>query len=136
MKTALSAQTESYTVYLKSHDVAYVARLVLTGKLTDWHMTELLEDAKVVVSELVTNASKLGEVFSLTLRCFPGKRLRIEVEDGSREVPVITYPLADVDTEDPDDNGGRGLVLVQALTDTWGTEPTENGKVVWAELTC
>ena len=34
----------------------------------------------------------------------------------------------------PDTVTGRGLMLVDALTDRWGSAPTDDGKVVWFEL--
>lgn len=112
------------------------ARLALAKKLMEWQMTELLDDASVIISELVTNAARLGKIFSLTLRRTDRRTLRIEVEDSSAEVPKPRDPLADLDREDPDDNGGRGLVLVEALSDRWGYELLPAGKIVWATLSC
>ena len=31
-------------------------------------------------------------------------------------------------------DGGRGLLIVEALSSRWGTEPTDGGNCVWAEL--
>jgi serine/threonine-protein kinase RsbW len=112
------------------------ARLALANKLTEWQMTELLDDASVITSELVTNAARLGKIFTLKLLRLTDGLLRIEVEDSSQEIPRRRDPLADLDREDPDDNGGRGLVLVEALSDAWGYDLLPAGKVVWATLSC
>lgn len=112
------------------------ARLALAAKLTEWHMIELLDDAGVIISELVTNAAKLGKVFTLKLLRPADGTLRIEVEDSSPEIPKRRDPLEDLAREDPDDNGGRGLVLVEALSDQWGYDLLPAGKVVWATLSC
>ncbi|WP_330330171.1 ATP-binding protein [Streptomyces sp. NBC_00536] len=55
------------------------------------------------------------------------KGLRVEVSDGSASPPrpaADPAPLAD---------GGRGLLLVEAVTDRWGTYATATGKTVWFE---
>src|SRR4051794_37294934 len=124
-----------YSVYLHAHHGATpCARDVLAGKLTEWHMPELIEDGSIIVAELVTNAARLGEVFRMTLRNPGDGMLRIEVEDRSRAIPVRKDPLADLGNDDYDANGGRGLVLVDALADDWGYELLPDGKVVWAVL--
>jgi len=51
----------------------------------------------------------------------------IEVADSDLRLPRLR--VADVD-----DEGGRGLYLVDALADRWGTRPLDEGKVVWFEL--
>lgn len=112
------------------------ARLALASKLSEWQMTELLDDAGVIISELVTNAAQLGKIFTLKLLRPAAGTLRIEVEDPSPEIPKRRDPLEDLGREDPDDNGGRGLVLVEALSDAWGYDLLPAGKVVWATLSC
>jgi Histidine kinase-like ATPase domain len=53
----------------------------------------------------------------------------IHVWDASDEVPVLKNLTAD-------DEGGRGLMLVQALGKEWGTyRKAEGGKVVWVMIT-
>ncbi|MCW2545160.1 MAG: hypothetical protein JWM40_2712, partial [Frankiales bacterium] len=86
-----------------------------------------LEDAKLVVTELVTNALLHGEA-PLTLRLQKDDGLvRIEVQDASRVLPVVPRENLEAMT-------GRGLGLVAALSSAWGVEPVLEGKVVWASL--
>lgn len=54
-------------------------------------------------------------------------RVRIGVVDFSKQRPVRG-------TAGPEDEAGRGLVLVDALAAEWGTELLPWGKRVWAEL--
>jgi hypothetical protein len=53
----------------------------------------------------------------------------IAVTDGSEEPPVVIDR-----TEDDTAVDGRGMFLVEALSQKWGIEPTEHGKTVWARI--
>ncbi|KOV66608.1 serine/threonine protein kinase [Streptomyces sp. AS58] len=90
----------------------------------------------LVVSELCANAVRHGHVagrdFHLLLVADPAAcTVRIEVGDARGEhVPRIPV------TAQGDGDGGRGLLLVEALADRWGCSPREGGgpgKTVWAE---
>lgn len=84
-------------------------------------------DATLVVTELVTNAVLHG-VPPISLRIQGGRqRVRIEVTDCGRSMPLRGRAGSDGMT-------GRGLAVVESLTNAWGIEPAEDGKVVWAEL--
>jgi anti-sigma regulatory factor (Ser/Thr protein kinase) len=87
-----------------------------------------LADAKLLVSELVTNAVKYGGdgPVRLVVRSEDSGRLRIEVVDrGSGFVPMARdRPSTEV--------GGWGLHLVQTLTDAWGVY--EGSAHVWLEM--
>ncbi len=87
----------------------------------------VVEDAVLVVDELVTNALRHGEA---PRRCRlvvlrHRDRLRVEVDDASRREPVIRTP---------DLTGGRGMILVDGLASRWGVDHHEDHKTVWAEL--
>ncbi|MFD7506873.1 ATP-binding protein [Streptomyces sp. NPDC059850] len=89
----------------------------------------------LLVAELASNAVRHGRVpgrdfrLRLTLREEPTQTIRIEVSD-SREERLPIKPSA----TSPDDEAGRGLLLVELLATDWGTEPREPvGKTVWAE---
>jgi anti-sigma regulatory factor (Ser/Thr protein kinase) len=85
------------------------------------------DDLLLVVSELVENARvHAGGPIRVALRR-NGSLVRVEVEDSSREPPTTVVP-------NPDGPGGRGLLVVEALTTSWGTDANGDGKVVWAEL--
>ncbi|WKX74508.1 ATP-binding protein [Streptomyces sp. XD-27] len=116
-----------------SSSVAEARGLVLV-RLRDWGIgEEVRENAVLVVSELVTNAVR--HTTTASVRCelrLADARLRVEVADqgGARTEPR-TRPVS------ADQEGGRGLMLVEALAESWGVRPHESGqgRTVWACLT-
>jgi DNA-binding NarL/FixJ family response regulator len=104
------------------------ARSFVTDTLRQWSCETILEDALLVVSELVTNAvTHAASRCRLVLRLAPGV-LRIEVADngaGSPEPQQLDLQRA----------SGRGLMIVSAMSTAWGIDPgDDDGKSVWAEL--
>ncbi|HET7407925.1 MAG TPA: SpoIIE family protein phosphatase [Mycobacteriales bacterium] len=89
---------------------------------------DLIVDAQLLATELVTNASLHGEPPILVRAVRLDDRVRLEVEDTGRELPLRARDSVDAMT-------GRGLTLVSAMASSWGVDPgTRGGKVVWAEL--
>ena len=87
------------------------------------------ESAVLIVSELVANAVLHGaEPIQVAVTDETGS-LRIEVSDGDTRPP---RPDLDVDTVDRP--SGRGLHIVNALAQRWGTTLHDFGKTVWAEV--
>jgi anti-sigma regulatory factor (Ser/Thr protein kinase) len=124
-----SAATDSSLLHLDAHPSASkAARSELERHLKDWKLSHLLDDASLVAGELVANAAKLGSPFSLKLTREPAAVI-IAVTDGSDEPPIVIDR-----TEDDTAVDGRGMFLVQALSQKWGVEPTEHGKTVWARV--
>lgn len=105
------------------------ARLLVTAALSTWGIEELVDAAKLVVDELLTNAidHTRCRTARIAIRRIADDRVRISVADTSRDVPDMSNPRQD--SED-----GRGLVLVDALSDQWGYDRHRTWKVVWAEL--
>ena len=86
-----------------------------------------LNAVKLVASELITNAVvHAGGLITIGLY-LDEDRLLLVVHDSSPEPPS-----RQITTED--DEGGRGLVLVEFLSARHGWEPTCHGKKVWAEF--
>ncbi|MFE7560622.1 ATP-binding protein [Kitasatospora sp. NPDC057500] len=101
----------------------------LRAALGLWGVPELADTAELLTSELVTNAlvhTGQGAVFDAVLT--GDQRLRIEVQDGTARLPGRR--------RDPDTcaTSGRGLLLVEALADSWGVQLRGDGKVTWFEL--
>ncbi|MFE6979920.1 ATP-binding protein [Streptomyces griseus] len=125
------ARTGQFAVQLSAtRRGARLARLLATEQLRSWGLP--LEDASLVIGELATNAALHGYVpgrdFRILLSVY-GDVLRIEVAD-TRGDRLPEKRDAGVDSE-----GGRGLLLVEALSVRWGTEhgPFPR-KTVWAEV--
>ncbi|GAA2133948.1 ATP-binding protein [Streptomyces synnematoformans] len=118
----MTTQARTFTRHARSVGRArdYVASLVGAADRAD--------DIRVCVSELVTNALRhtpAGRVFLVRVRA-EEHLVRIEVHDAGDGEPRVCSPA---DTDDR----GRGLLLVAALADDWGTTDRHGpGKVVWA----
>jgi CheY-like chemotaxis protein len=106
------------------------ARRFLMEQCQQWQCVDVIPDAELVISELVTNALvHAGPTCLLRARLAEGI-LRLEVSDESDGMPD---PMA----SDSQAEHGRGLLLVSALCRAWGVESVpEGGKLVWAELMC
>ncbi|MER5613623.1 ATP-binding protein [Streptomyces sp. NPDC002215] len=130
------AGVEARQLFPRHRRSAGRARAALRQQLVEWKVDidgEPAETAVLLLSELVSNAVEHGQVS-------PGREigtrfalydstLRVEVTDANNDLPKPRP--AGIDDED-----GRGLALVIALADRWGTCPRRNGigKAVWAEL--
>ena len=108
------------------------ARRELLDTLAAWKLTDLEDTAVLVLSELVTNAvthagSPRGREIETRFCRLSDGRLRIEVHDAGDHRPVLRR-AADTD------EGGRGLLLVDAVTaHQWGVSSRGGvGKLVWA----
>lgn len=106
---------------------ARAARDFIAGFVDAPDQVELRDTCVLLVSEVVTNALRHtdGRIV-LELWRFPD-RLRVEVSDETSRGLVQTGG-------GPLDESGRGVPLMDALSDRWGTAPHGEGKVVWFEL--
>ncbi|WP_414504685.1 ATP-binding protein [Streptomyces sp. NEAU-L66] len=118
----------SETLPRRPESVATARRLVRTA-LAAWGLEELADDGALVVSELVTNAVQhaRSEVIRLVVSRPGPATVRIGVVDKSKAPPRHRPPGSE-------DDSGRGLVLLAALTAAWGTDRLPWGKRVWGEL--
>jgi anti-sigma regulatory factor (Ser/Thr protein kinase) len=109
-----------------------VARQFLRETLAAWEIEgEPVHTAELCLSELVTNAViHAGSTSELTLR-MEDALLTVAVRDHGG--PPATAPEV-VDDEDPMRVFGRGLVLVDALSDRWGSEQDAVGTTSWFTL--
>lgn len=103
------------------------ARRFLIDVLRSWGEDAIAVDAAVVVSELTTNAVlHATSAFRVHLSRMHDV-VRISVDDVGPARPEPRQAA-------PDDFGGRGMQLIQALTRTWGCDVLESGKTVWADI--
>jgi anti-sigma regulatory factor (Ser/Thr protein kinase) len=105
------------------------ARRVVDELLLAWEAPHELEDAALLVTELVANVvDHVGGDATLTVELeLSGDWLRIGVVDGSAVMPVVR----ELSMDEP---RGRGLRMVQSIADRWGHEEHRDGKRVWLEL--
>lgn len=105
------------------------ARQLVRAALGVWGMESLEDDGALVVTELVANAAQHthGHLIRVTVSCPASDLVRIGVVDRSQQRP---------ERRDADEYAerGRGLAIVERLTDRWGTDLLPFGKRVWGVL--
>jgi len=93
---------------------------------------ETVATAQLLVSELVTNAVVHGKA-PIGLRISRNEDMvRVEISDAGAQTPQLIQP-----GPDPHAEAGRGLFLLDALANAWGTIPASRHgpKTTWFELT-
>lgn len=109
------------------HSAGHMRR-ILRMFLAQWELDALADAAELALTELVANVVRhvpgRGCVVLILRR--PGG-LRVEVSDGC---PAPPHPPTGAGELSED---GRSLLLVEAVTDRWGTDPNSTGKTVWFE---
>ncbi|WP_426562208.1 ATP-binding protein [Angustibacter sp. McL0619] len=104
-------------------------RHALAAALADWGVNgEDFEVAVLLTSEIVTNAIRYGGPPMELHAQITGAELLVSMDDGGHEAVV---PVENVQWYD---KGGRGLHLVEALSNRWGVRDCLRGKQVWFEL--
>jgi anti-sigma regulatory factor (Ser/Thr protein kinase) len=103
------------------------ARRITRTALSAWGVSELVDSAEMVVSELVTNALRYGSgPVDLTL-ALTETGLRIAVTDEGTTLPAAR-------DAGPDAQGGRGLQIVELLAESWDVVVRLTGKTVTCVL--
>jgi len=103
------------------------ARRFVTDVLRRWRLDELVDPARLIVTELATNAvvhARSGFTVSLN---HDGPVVRIAVGDGAESVPQRVPGGAG-------GSRGRGIPIIEAMASRWGHLALDRGKLVWAEL--
>ncbi|MFI1204477.1 SpoIIE family protein phosphatase [Streptomyces sp. NPDC020883] len=109
------------------------ARAFVRDTLQGWGCADIVDDAVVLTSELVTNAVVHAGTAAdvLCLRSDGGVRISVADRYPEREIPLQSAGQTMVH---PDREGGRGLLLCGALAARWGVEYTAAQKHVWFHL--
>lgn len=109
---------------IDARSAAYARGLLLAA--LNGHPADSVDDALLMISELVTNAVRHTRTLLLVLVTIENHTLRVDVTDDNPTLPVAPHP-------DLEAAGGRGLQIVDALATRWGVTPTATGKTVWFE---
>lgn len=109
------------------------ARSFVRDTLQGWGYTDIIDDAVVLTSELVTNAVVHAGTAAEVLCLRSDDHVRIEVSDRypEREIPLQSSAI---NMGSPDREGGRGLQLCAALAARWGVDYSATHKLVWFRL--
>ncbi|MDK1477027.1 ATP-binding protein [Streptomyces sp. 549] len=113
----------------RPESAATARRLTESVLQGEWRLpAQLVEHGVLLVSELVGNAVRHTGAHSFGLRMFRRPTsIRVEVRDPSRGLPCL-LPVQEMDTS------GRGLWLVEKLSDRWGVDLLPRGKTTWFEM--
>jgi serine phosphatase RsbU (regulator of sigma subunit)/anti-sigma regulatory factor (Ser/Thr protein kinase) len=106
------------------------ARHMIRTAVRAWGAGERCDEIELVADELITNVLLHTEGAAIvTLRVLTGhaRRFRVEVEDCSSALPRRR-------DAGESEVSGRGLLLVDRLSDAWGVEARGGGKAVWCEF--
>src|ERR1022692_3193456 len=131
---ATGARTHrSYLEVAAGPGAVLYARRCTRHTLAAWKLAHISADAELLVSELVTNAVTA----TLSMRAAAPVALYLALDD--RRLTLLVWDacpaLPAQRRRDDDAAGGRGLEIVQALSDRWGTcAIPSRGKVVWARF--
>jgi anti-sigma regulatory factor (Ser/Thr protein kinase) len=105
------------------------ARAFIEKVLVAWSCSDDVEVAQLLVSELVGNAVQHARSAARVTASLSGDRIHVAVADENPSLPIERRggPLAP---------NGRGLLILEALADSWGVDDVEDGrgKVVWFEI--
>ena len=104
------------------------ARGRVRAAICTWDVRVDVDVAILLTSELVTNAiaEETGDTVMLAIACSQDE-VRVDVHDTSCSLPVPVLAAAD-------EEAGRGLMLVDSLSDEWGWYQTPSGKAVYFRL--
>ncbi|WP_231133998.1 ATP-binding protein [Motilibacter deserti] len=104
------------------------ARSFVTEASCPAHGSHVYDEALLLVSELVANAVRHGAPpITLEVSCDGSMGMLVRVSDGSPAAPVAKQASLE-------DESGRGVALVDLISDAWGVEPTSEGKGVWFRI--
>jgi anti-sigma regulatory factor (Ser/Thr protein kinase) len=108
-------------------DVSSLAegRRFVARTLREWNVDEeTIEPVMLVANELIANAIVHAHSAPVLSLVGTGDDLLLRVADEAGTLGVTRRAT-------PGDDGGRGMLLVEALSDCWGVDADGSGKTVW-----
>ncbi|MBV8965339.1 MAG: MEDS domain-containing protein [Mycobacteriaceae bacterium] len=105
----------------------FAARLFTVDTLTDWGLSQMTDDAALIVTELAANAVVHAKsAFRVVISRTPSG-VRLAVDDAAHARPQLRHA-------GPHDITGRGVALVATIAHQWGSDVFPGGKTVWADV--
>ncbi|MGX1268067.1 ATP-binding protein [Streptomyces phaeoluteigriseus] len=128
LEMSIERRPEPESDGLSEADALWPKRLrrIVRASLTYWRRPDLIDPAELLLTELATNALRHGKGCDIGVRVFfRDDRCVIEVDDGSPARPELRHAAVD-------EEGGRGLLLVDTLAKEWGV--SSDGTTTWCTL--
>jgi anti-anti-sigma regulatory factor len=104
------------------------ARAVTVDAFHLWRLGHLAPSAELVVTELVSNAVRHARTAFELVITRTDRNVHLAVRDYATPLARLVGPAGETEP------GGRGLLIVEALSTCWGCTSTRDGKVTWATL--
>jgi hypothetical protein len=115
-------------VYLPVPAAVPATRRFVAAALRSWGLDALVDDARLITSELATNSVSHGmSAFRVRVE-HAVDTVRIAIQDIGLDRPELVLAAIDADR-------GRGVGIVEVTASSWGCSLVDEGKEVWAELT-
>jgi anti-sigma regulatory factor (Ser/Thr protein kinase) len=129
---------------LASKAAVGVVRDMVARRLRTWALPGMIDDVVLATGEMAANAVAVtpfgGHIWARLSLDQAG--VLLEIWDPSEELPArtpqmeLTLETLDLSPENFDDNGGRGLAILDTLADGWNVRPhPTGGKIVWSRFT-
>jgi MEDS: MEthanogen/methylotroph, DcmR Sensory domain/Histidine kinase-like ATPase domain len=124
--TAVDAPITS-EIFLPVPAAVPAARRFVAATLSSWGQDTLVDDARLITSELATNSVNHGGSAFRVRMDHAGDSVRISIQDIALGGPSLIPAEVDADR-------GRGVGIVEVTASSWGCDVAGEGKEVWAEL--
>ncbi|MEV4945623.1 ATP-binding protein [Streptomyces sp. NPDC053755] len=114
-------------------------RRIVSAHLRYWHLDALIDHAALGVTELLTNVHRHAQpdkMCTVEIELMLD-RLTVSVHDSDPRIPDFggTAGSRNAEAVDQYATSGRGLAIIEAVSESWGIRPHgEKGKVVWFTL--
>jgi serine/threonine-protein kinase RsbW len=122
----VKAPARSEARFGPSIDQVVAARQFASRVVAEAGLSHMVHDVALATGELAANAAEHARTPFVVVVLLDG-RVRIEVTDGSAELPY--KPDVDEYAE-----RGRGIALIELVSERWGVDATPTGKRVWVEI--
>lgn len=125
-ESALKGQRK---IFLAAPAASALARRWATTQLDGLGLSDgVRDDVELVLAELVNNALTHTSATTVAVTLLVASDVTVVVEDDSADSPPRLRRPAQ------SDESGRGMRIIEALAQSWGTTPTAHGKAVWARI--
>ncbi|MEU6945620.1 ATP-binding protein [Streptomyces sp. NPDC046316] len=113
-------------------------RRIVSAHLRYWHLDALIDHAALGVTELLTNVHRHAQpdkMCTVEIELLLD-RLTVSVHDHDPRIPDIDCRSGRTVPDNIDDfaTSGRGLAIIEAVSESWGIRPHDSGKIVWFTL--
>ncbi|HKT02510.1 MAG TPA: ATP-binding protein, partial [Rugosimonospora sp.] len=116
---------------LPGPDAPALSRALVSRACQEWGVGRVRRLAELVVSELASNAVVHARTPAVATVRLLDDCLQMAVRDGDPR--LVSHPPPGAHGAHHGEHG-RGLLILDAMTDSWGSAPTADGKVVWAQV--